>query len=144
MIENQKAKAKTTHSVSPRARARGKITTGRIPLNICDSIMIGTSQELDAAAPLFLRCRLTGVFPPTYVFKIEVEVPKLEFRFGRRADSGQNDMAASRRPPNGVAGPVRECFCVRRKGTTGNAKDRPVDLKTRREEKIKGCPRTQR
>lgn len=111
VIENEKPKVKTTHRVSPCARARGQITTRRIPLDVCDSIMIGTSQRLNAAAPLFLRCRLVHILASPNVLQIEIKVPKLQLRLRCRANCSEYGMPPPRRPSNRVTRPVGKALC---------------------------------
>lgn len=61
--------------MSPCACTSSQIATAGIPLSIRDGIVVGSTQVLDAASPLFFRWSVSA----TNIVVVEVEVPELQF-----------------------------------------------------------------
>jgi hypothetical protein len=68
-----------THGVRPGTRGSGEVPTARIPLDVRDAIMVRSAKLLYTSTPLLLR----WVLFRSNVVRVEVEIPELEFGFGR-------------------------------------------------------------
>lgn len=93
----------------PNTGAGGKISSGRIPLHVCDTIMVGGTQELNACTPILFIGLFGRAFDPTR--SVEVEIPEFQFRFTGRTDSSEHEVTASRGPSDRVACSTRESTC---------------------------------
>jgi hypothetical protein len=73
------------YSVSPCAGTGGKVATARIPLHICDTIVVCRAELLDAGAPFALLALLE-------LISVEVKVPEFKLGFARRSHGGEDYM----------------------------------------------------
>ena len=79
--------------MSPSARTRGEVPTTGVPLSVGQSVVVRSTQVLDADAPLLLR--LARSFAPDLIL-VKVEVPELQLGLRRRADSREHDVPPAR------------------------------------------------
>jgi hypothetical protein len=94
------------HRVPPRARGGCDIAPAGVPLGVRHTVVVGDTELLNTRAPLGLL--------PVRLLAMEVEVPELKLRLGRRADSRKYDVSPLWRPAHGVARPPRERLYIGR------------------------------
>lgn len=92
-----------TYGVGPCTGTSGEIPATGIPFYVCDAIMVGRGEQLDASAPVLAFA--------SGVVETEVQVPEFQLRLAGRTNGSQNDVTPTRRPANNVAGTVRQSAC---------------------------------
>lgn len=85
---------KVTDAVFPHAGAGSNVAASRVPVNVCDAIVVGRSHKLQICREIFITFRALA---------FEVEIPEIEVETLLGMNGGNNDKATFRGPIDGIA-----------------------------------------